>query len=62
MEMLPDINKSKPIDDSNNEYEDNKVKKIKLSKDSDNDNDDITSVDKRPVHSKTDLRKLTLKM
>lgn len=62
MEMLPDINKSKPIDDSNNEYEDNKVKKIKLSKDSDNDNDDITFVDKRPVHSKTDLRKLTLKM
>ena len=62
MEMLPDINKSKPIDDSNNEYEDNKVKKIKLSKDSDNDNDDITFVDKRPVHSKIDLRKLTLKM
>ena len=62
MKTLPDINKSKPTDDSNNEYEDKKVRKIKLSKDNDNDNDDITFVDKRPVHSKTDLRKLTLKI
>ena len=33
IETLPDSNKSKTIDDRDNKYEDNKVKKIKLSKD-----------------------------
>ena len=51
----------KTTDNSDNETEGSKIKKIKLNKDSDNEDFgvDVTFVDKRPVHMRDRLIKIT---
>lgn len=51
----------KTTDNSDNEIEGSKIKKIKLNKDSDNEDFgvDVTFVDKRPVHMRDRLIKIT---
>ena len=51
----------KTTDNSDNETEGSKIKKIKLNKDSDNEDFgvDVTVVDKRPVHMRDRLIKIT---
>ena len=58
MEMLPHIDKRQAIDESDNKYEENMVKKIMLNKGSNNDNDGITFIDKSYVHTRDRLNKI----
>ena len=58
MEMLPHIEKRQAIDESDNKYEENMVKKIMLNKGSNNDNDGITFIDKSSVHPRDRLNKI----
>lgn len=50
--------KRKITEDSDNKYKDDKVKKIKLNK-SDDGKNDVTFVDKIPVHPRDGLKRLT---